>query len=265
MILKDLHRKKPIDAIIQARITSSRFPGKVLRKIGSKTVLEIMYDRLRFSKIINKIIFAIPNNKKNKKLLEFLKLKKYEYFKGSEKNVLKRYYHTAKKFNSKNIMRLTSDCPLIDYKICDKLIKTFRNKKIDHIYTGLSYAEGLDVEILSFNSLKKIYKNAKTNLEKEHATYYIKRNPKQFTSLKVENKKNFSKFRFTLDEKKDFRVIKEIIKKFPQILKKKYVASNKIINFLKKNKKVFQINSQIIRNEGLLKSLKNEKKSNGKN
>ena len=258
MILKDSHKKR-IDVIIQARITSSRLPNKVLKKIGDKTILEIMYNRLSFSKKINKIIFAIPNNKKNKKLLDLIKFKKYPFFKGSEKNVLQRYYLAAKKFNCKNIMRLTSDCPLVDYKICDNLKNIFQKKKIDHIYTGQRFAEGLDVEILSFKTLEKIYKNAESEVEKEHATYYIKKNPKKFKSLKIENKNDHSKFRITLDEKEDFIVIKKLIKKFPEILKKKYVSSKKIINYLKLNKKLHEINSKIIRNEGLIMSLNKER------
>ena len=261
MISKDSH-KKTIDVIIQARVTSSRLPGKVLKRIGTKTILEIMYNRLSFSKKINKIIFAIPDNKKNKKLLNFIKLKKYYFFEGSEKNVLQRYYLAAKKFNCKNIMRLTSDCPLIDYKICDKLINIFNKKTIDHIYTGQTFAEGLDVEILSFKTLEKIYKNAKSKVEKEHATYYIKKNPKKFKTKKIENTSDSSKYRFTIDEKEDFILIKKIIKQFPKILKKTYVSSNKFIDFVKNHKNIYKINSHVIRNEGLLKSLKKEQKLN---
>ena len=229
------------------------------QKIKNKTVLEIMYDRLKFSKKINRIIFAIPGNRKNKDLIKYIKFKNYAFCKGSEKNVLKRYYFAAKKFRSKNIMRLTSDCPLIDYKICDQLIEIFNKKKIDHIYTGPSFAEGLDVEIFTFETLRKIFKNASSNTEKEHATYYIKKHPKKFKSLKIENKNDHSKFRITLDEKEDLVVIKKLIKKFPEILKKIYVSSGKIISYLKSNKKLYGINSKIIRNEGLIRSLKKEK------
>lgn len=257
MALKDLRKlNKKVDVIIQARVTSSRLPGKVLKKIQSKSILEIMYERLIFSKKINRIIFAIPKNKKNHKLLKFIKSKNYNYYRGSEDNVLERYYRTAKKFKSKNIMRLTADCPLIDYKICDRLISFYQKRNIDHIVTGESYAEGLDVEIFNFDSLKKIYNNSRSKLEKEHVTYYIKNNPNEFKSIKLENLVDSSMYRFTLDEKEDLKLIKKIIQNFPQILKKKYVSSQKIINFLKKNKKIFLINSKIIRNEGFLKSLK---------
>jgi spore coat polysaccharide biosynthesis protein SpsF len=262
VISKGSHKIKTIDVIIQARITSSRLPGKILKRIGGKTVLEIMHNRLSFSKKINKIIYAIPKNKKNKKLLNFIKLKKYYFFEGSEKNVLKRYYFAAKKFNCQNIMRLTSDCPLIDYRICNKLINIFQKKKIDHIYTGQTFAEGLDVEILSFKTLEKIYKNARSEIEKEHVTFYIKRNLKKFKSKKIENTNNCSKYRFTLDEKEDLVLIKKIVKQFPKILKNIYVSSNRFIEFLKKNQKIYNINSYIIRNEGLLKSLKKEQKFN---
>jgi len=253
---------KNIDIIIQARITSKRFPNKILKKIGKKRILEIMYERLKFSKKFKKIIFAIPNNKKNKPLLDFLKYKKYRYFLGDEHNVLKRYYLASKKYRSRYIMRLTSDCPLIDYKICERLSKIFFKKRVDHVYTGSSFAEGLDVEILSFKCLKKIYKDAKSETEKEHATHYIKNHPNKFNSLKIEKHRDDSSIRITLDERKDFLVIQKIIRRFPKILNNIYVSSEKIIKFLKESPNIMKINSKIIRNEGLLRSLRKERQKN---
>ena len=106
--------------ILQARITSSRLKNKVLKKINGKTIIEIMISRLKFSRFYNSIIVAIPNNKKNLHLYEFLKKKGINVQKGSENNVLDRYYQIAKKNKIKNIIRLTSDCPLVDYKIVER-------------------------------------------------------------------------------------------------------------------------------------------------
>lgn len=244
--------------IIQARITSNRLKNKVLKKINGKTIIEIMISRLKLSKFYKSIIVAIPKNKQNLKLYKFLKKKGINVQTGDENNVLDRYYQIAKKNKIKNIIRLTSDCPLIDYKIIDRLSQRFFKNKLNHISTSSSFAEGLDCEMFDFNTLKKIHKKAKLKSEKEHVTLFIRNNKKMFNSEKLKSKFDQSKYRFTLDERNDFTVIKKIIQKFPQITKSRYVSSEKIINFLKNNKKIYKINSNIIRNEGLLKSYKKD-------
>ena len=105
--------------IIQARLSSSRFPGKILKKINNKTLLEILYNRLKQSKTPNKIVFSVPDNLKNKKLHKFLKKKKYNFYRGSEGNVLDRYYKTALKYKASYIGRITSDCPIVDPHMID--------------------------------------------------------------------------------------------------------------------------------------------------
>ena len=244
--------------ILQARITSKRLRNKVLKKIKGKTIIEIMIERLKFSKFYKGLIIAIPKNKKNKKLYDFLRSKGLNVQTGDENNVLRRYYSIAKKNKIKNIIRLTSDCPLIDYKIIDKVANKFFKEKLDHVCTDKSFAEGLDCEIFSFQTLKKIFKKAKFNSEKEHVTLFIKNNLKMFKTDKVKNTQDHSNYRFTLDEKKDFQVIKKIINRFPSIIKNEYISSEKIINFLRKNNQICKINSNITRNEGLLNSYKSE-------
>ena len=108
--------------IIQARLTSSRLPNKILKKIKNKTIIEIMMLRLKKFKYYKNIIIAIPDTKKNDILNNFLKKKGFNVERGNEANVLMRFYNIARKYKMKNIMRLTSDCPLIDFKICNKLI-----------------------------------------------------------------------------------------------------------------------------------------------
>ena len=117
--MNDLH------IIIQARLTSRRFPNKILRRIKNKTIIEIMMLRLKKFKYYKNIIIAIPDTKKNNILNNFLMKKGFNVERGSETNVLMRFYNIAKKYKMKNIMRLTSDCPLIDFKICNNLIKIF--------------------------------------------------------------------------------------------------------------------------------------------
>ena len=123
-----------IGCIIQARLTSKRFPRKVFKKIKKKSIIEIVNHRANQIKKVNKVIFAIPKTKKNKDLEKFLKKKKIEYFKGSEMNVLSRYYKLAKKFNFDVIIRITSDCPLLDPELCNKMLNYFINMIIYQIF-----------------------------------------------------------------------------------------------------------------------------------
>ena len=116
---------KKITAIVQARIGSSRLRGKVLKKIKGKEVILILLERLSKARLVNNIIMAIPDTKENDILNKFLIKNNYTVFRGSEKNVLRRYYECAKKFSVKNILRVTGDCPLVDHEVVDEIIQEF--------------------------------------------------------------------------------------------------------------------------------------------
>ena len=113
-------------AIIQARLTSKRFPSKVLKKIGRLTSIQLINERLKLSKYLNDIVFSIPNNIQNKKLETHLIENKIKYYKGSENNVVSRFLNTAKKFKADNIVRVTADCPLVDPKMLDQMLHNFK-------------------------------------------------------------------------------------------------------------------------------------------
>jgi spore coat polysaccharide biosynthesis protein SpsF (cytidylyltransferase family) len=162
-------------SIVQARFFASRLPGKVLKKINNKTILEILIKRLLKSKKISKIIIACSSNKMDKEIIKIANKVKIDYFIGSEKNVLKRYYLAAKKFKFNNICRITADCPLIDSNIVELVIKNFFEKKVDYASNAIppSFPDGLDVEVFNFKSLSKAYKNAKSDYDKEHVNPYM--------------------------------------------------------------------------------------------
>ena len=116
-------------AIIQARLTSKRFPSKVLKKIGRLTSIQLINERLKLSKCLNDIVFSIPNNIQNKKLETHLIENKIKYYKGSENNVVSRFLNTAKKFKADNIVRVTADCPLVDPKMLDQMLHNLKKIK----------------------------------------------------------------------------------------------------------------------------------------
>ena len=239
--------------IVQARLGSTRLPRKVLKKINGKTLIEIIYARLSKTKFVDQIIFSIPNTKENNELEAFLRKKKFLYFRGDENDVLSRYYQTAKKFKIDNIVRITGDCPLVDYEIVDEFIKVFLKEKKDYVSNcnPWTYPDGLDTEVFSFKLLSHAQKKAKKyqRLNGGVLISFLKEN-KNLNTLNIKCPiKNISKYRLTVDEEADFILIKKIYDKFyPNI----FFGLNDIIKMIKKNKKLLSINSKIKQNTGSL-------------
>ena len=240
--------KKEVLAIIQARYNSIRFPGKVLKKINNKTILEILIRRLSRSKYISRIIVACSKNNDDKKIVNICDKLGIDHFSGSEKDVLDRFYNAAKKYKASNIVRITADCPFIDPEIVDEVINNFFIKKVDYasnINPG-TFPDGLDVEVFKFSALKEAFKKSKKPLEREHVTPFIRINSK-FKKFNLVNFTDYSSIRLTLDEKEDFIVIEKIIKNFNKNL---YFNLSDILALYNKNNKIFLANSHIASNEG---------------
>jgi glutamate-1-semialdehyde aminotransferase/spore coat polysaccharide biosynthesis protein SpsF (cytidylyltransferase family) len=240
--------KKEVLAIIQARYNSIRFPGKVLKKINNKTILEILIRRLSRSKHISKIIVACSKNNDDKKIVNICDKLGIDHFSGSEKDVLDRFYNAAKKYKASNIVRITADCPFIDPEIVDEVINNFFIKKVDYasnINPG-TFPDGLDVEVFKFSALKEAFEKSKKPLEREHVTSFIRINSK-FKKFNLVNFTDYSSIRLTLDEKEDFIVIEKIIKNFNKNL---YFNLSDILALYNKNNQIFLANSHIASNEG---------------
>tara|TARA_X000000368_G_C22909268_1_gene657809 strand:+ start:199 stop:918 length:720 start_codon:yes stop_codon:yes gene_type:complete len=235
-----------IALFVQARITSKRFPNKILSEINGKKVIEILVKKLKKIKYVNKIVFLIPNTKKNKKLAKILKKLGVEIFKGSENNVLERYYKAAKKYNAKNIIRVTSDCPLLDIKLSQRIIKKYLSGNYNYVsnITPPTFPDGMDIEIFKFKTLEKAWKKSTTKSEKEHVTEYMRKNEKK--KFNIKSKKNFSKIRITLDYKEDLILLRKIFNHFkPDI----YFGLKEIINLNNKIPYWFNVNKKYIQNE----------------
>ena len=241
-------------AIVQIRLGSSRLPNKVLKIIKNKTIIEILHQRLKKSKFIEKIIFSIPSNISNKKLENFLKQKKYTYYKGSEKNVLKRYYDTAKNFNSKNIIRITGDCPLIDPYLVDKVCELYSKNNFDYVSNTINptFPDGQDIEIFNFKSLKYAYENAHLLSDLEHVTSFLIRNNK-ISKFSFEDCNNNSKIRVTLDFYEDYKTIKNIINEYSN----KFIYYEDIVKLYKKKPNIFLIKIFLEMNSNLPTMVKN--------
>lgn len=250
-----------IYAIIQARMGSTRLPGKVLMDLLGKPVLEHVIDRLKQSQYINQIIVATSDNEGNEEILDLCDLKNVLCFRGSEDDVLNRFYQACIYFNIKPddiLIRITADCPVIDYEIVDKTIKLHLDENNDYTSNTMpcTYPDGLDCEIFSFEILTKAWKNANLSSEREHVTLYIKNHPEIFKLGGLTNDVDYSDLRWTLDEKEDFILINEIYENL--YCKNEFFKMDDIIELLEDKPELNDINSFIMRNEGLEKSLKND-------
>jgi glutamate-1-semialdehyde 2,1-aminomutase len=237
-----------IGAVIQARCESVRFPEKILSDIGGLTSIELLVKRLSKSKLLDQIIVATNNNKANKKLIKLLKEKNIQYFVGSEKNVLERYYKASKKYKLSTIVRITGDSPLIDPILVDSFIKNFKSKQIDYLADSVkeTYPDGMDIEVFNFKSLKDSYYSLNDEYAKEHVTPTIRQN-KKYKKIYKKYIKNYSFIRLTLDEKEDLICIRKIVNYFkPNI----FFTLKDIIKLYHKYPKIFKANSKIKRDEG---------------
>ena len=201
--------------VIQARMGSTRLPGKVLKKLNGIPMLLFLINRVKLTKNIDKIIIATTNNKNDLEIINFCRSNAIDYFCGNEHDVLDRYYHCALKYKAKNIIRITADCPLIDPIVIDNTIKLFNNKKVDFAANTIppetrKWPDGSDVEVFSFKALEKAYLAA-TKEEREHVTFYMWRNNPKIKKIQLNNNYDWSKYRYTIDYPEDYEKVKKII------------------------------------------------------
>lgn len=250
-----------IYAIIQARMGSTRLPGKVMMDLCGSPVIEHVVNRLNKSNLIDKIIIATSEDSNNGPIIDFCQKNNILYFVGSEDDVLDRYYQTAIKNNVKDddiVVRITSDCPLIDPFVVDKVIGEHISNKNDYTANVIkcTYPDGLDCEVFNFNVLKEAWINANLSSQREHVTLYIRDNPDKFKLGNVENNKDLSNLRWTLDEKEDFIFINEVYTNL--FNQDSFFTMNDVVQLLNEKQELLNINSKFTRNEGLLKSLKED-------
>ena len=235
-------------AFIQARMGSIRLPNKLMKMVNGKPLIEYLLLRVAKAKLIDKIVVATSVNSNNDALVSFVNSIGFETYRGSEQDVLSRFYEAAKFYNATTVLRITADCPLVDSILIDSLIQDYFKSDSDYTTNTLppTYPDGLDVEVFSFKSLEQAYREATAPNEREHVTPYIRYSGK-FTIQNRINEINYSDRRWTVDEEDDFEVVANVFKYFnPDI----YFDWNKIIEFENLNPDFFQKNKHIQRNEG---------------
>ena len=238
-----------LGAIIEARMGSSRLPGKVILEANNKPLIIHLVNRLKQSKLLKTIIVATTQNKKDDILCKILKKNNVLFFRGSEDDVLGRIYLAAKKFKLKNILQVTGDCPLVDPFIVSQVIKTYESNNFDFVSNAnlRTYPIGMDVSVFSFKGLQKCSHLAKQKYYREHTTLFFRKKKNLFShcNLMAPNNLHYPNLGLTLDEGSDYFLIKNIFKKFKN--KENSFSCLEIIDYLKRNKELININKKVKR------------------
>ncbi len=247
-----------IGCIVQARMGSTRLPGKVMMKIDqNNTVLDFVINQLKSSKLIDKIILATTTHTQDDIIENFGSALGIDVFRGESLDVLDRYYKCAKEFHIDNIVRITSDCPLIDPNMVDDVIEKYEEENLDYATNTLirTFPVGTDVEIFSFTTLEKTWKNAKLPSEREHVTPFIRNKKMDFRIGNLQSTENYSDIRITLDRNEDLTLIQKVVLQ----INKNPILLDDVLQLHVKDPKLFKINKNIPHDEGMKKSLELDK------
>lgn len=234
-----------IIGIVQARMGSTRLPSKVMREVNGIPLLEYQINRMRKSKLLNELVIATTRIN-NKPIIELCKRLGVPFYRGSEEDVLERYYFAAKKYKADIVVRMTSDCPLIDPGIIDEIIQFYLDNDFDYVSNTQvrTFPRGMDTEVFSMRILEEAFHNAKRDYEREHVTPYLYLNEEiykvgQYVDLKVDH----SDIRLTVDTPEDFELITQIFEYLYQ--EDNFFNLNKILRLLEKHPELLEINKHI--------------------
>lgn len=199
-------------AIIQARMGSTRLPGKVMKKLKDKTVLGHVINRIKETSGVDQVVVATTILERDDIIVEEACSWGATTYRGDEEDVLARYYHAAKHENADIVIRITSDCPLIDVNVTSEMIDFYKDNQYDYVSNTLTrtYPRGLDVEIFGFEVLERAFIEAVEQEEREHVTPYVYKNPSIFHTFQLTQSTDLSGYRLTLDTVEDWILIEEI-------------------------------------------------------
>lgn len=237
-------KMKKIGVIIQARMNATRLPNKVMKDLGGKPELEQVFDRCKMADV-NEVIIATSDKKENEIIEQFCRERGIKCFRGSEEDVLDRFYRTALKYNLDIIIRITGDCPLISPEVINRAIKEFNEGNFDYLSNAVkrSYPRGLDVEIFSLKALEESHQSAQGKPEREHVTSFIYGNPDKFRigHLMADNWLSHPEIRLCLDTPKDLDLLTII---YNSLKVTKTTPIKEVIDFLLEHPELIEINTQ---------------------
>ena len=237
-------------AIVQARMSSSRLPKKVMKKIVGKTVIQLLLERLSLSKRLDEIVVATSTELSDNVLVEHLNELGFKYFRGSESDVLARYMGAAETHSADVVVRITGDCPLVDSSLVDLCVDKFCASGSDYLSNTdpPSFPDGLDIEVFSSSALRSAFAEATAIFDREHVTPFIRANSR-YVREKVLSEVDYSSRRWTLDEQSDFEVITNVFEYFSPRIDFSWLE---VLQLQDSNPKIFSANADLKRNEGAL-------------
>jgi spore coat polysaccharide biosynthesis protein SpsF len=244
-----------IGAIIQSRLGSTRLPGKTLLKVEGVPLLGHLINRIQHSKYIENIVVATTTEKRDDQIVRFCQQIGIDFIRGSEEDVLDRFYRAASHFSIEKIVRVTPDCPMLDPKVTDRVIEGYLEGDYDYASNAIqpTYPDGLDTEIFTIEALAATWREASLQSDREHVTSFIVRHPKRFRLLNVANDEDLSWMRWTVDTESDLRFARQVFSYlYPP---KRIFHMEDVIGVLREHPELLKINAGIERNEGYQLSL----------
>lgn len=247
-------------AIVQARMSSTRLPGKVLMPLAGKPVLAHVVERLAYCRLLSGTLVATTDEASDDAIAAFCQSAGIPIFRGSLEDVLDRYYRAATQYGADPVVRITADCPVIDPLIVDAVITGFLAG--DYDYYGLSgeFPDGLDCTVFAYKALEKAWSEAKLKSEREHVGPYLEKNPEIFHTGGLELFHGMAHHRWTLDEPRDYALLSAIFDALYD--SDRPFLTHEVLKLFKRHPELMAANQGIIRNEGYLKSLAEDRKSN---
>lgn len=245
-------------AIIQARMASTRLPGKVLANVCGKPMLYYVVSRVQQAHTLDLVVIATSDHSEDDVIERFCETIHVDCFRGSLDDVLDRYYRAAERFEADAIVRLTADCPLLDPMVIDKVVRTFLDGRFDYVANGMppTYPDGLDTEVFARGALVRAWREAKLPSEREHVTPFLYNNPTMFRLGRVRFARDLSKMRWTVDEPQDLDLIRRI---FDYLHLNPDFGMNDVLALFREHPELNNINAGLTRNEGYEKSLQEDK------
>lgn len=245
-------------AVIQARMGSTRLPGKVLTDIGGKVMLQRVVERVSKAGKIGKVVVATTTSPEDIGIERFCEDAGINCFRGSESDVLDRYHGAAEKYGAETVVRITADCPLADPEVINRVVSMFLESGGELDYAANinppTFPDGLDTEVFSRNALETMWSEARLKSEREHVTLFIRNHPERFRIGNLTNSTDLSAMRWTVDEPQDLDFVRAVYGQFGS----GEFGMNDVIRYLASHPGLLEMNAGIIRDEGLLKSLRED-------
>lgn len=247
---------RPVVAIVQARMSSTRLPGKVLADVAGRPVLWHVLNRLKRVENLDGIVVATSTDGSDDAIERWCNGAGVPCFRGSLDDVLKRYAEAARSFGASTVVRITADCPLLEPRLVDRIIETFLRGGYDHYSVGGTFPDGCDAEVFSVEALSRAEREARLPSEREHVTPYIWKNTDKFRTGSIDSSIDLSDMRWTVDDPRDLEFVRAVYGAMGP--SDGLFTMGEVVRLLERRPEIAGMNAGTMRNEGYAKSLRED-------